>query len=171
MIRKGVVLVIVQKKIAGLSEESLRRFVSRSRRIVGLKGHVNVLITTNSAMRSLNSRFRGKNKATDVLSFPVPLNQNGSARALLAGELAISGEIAAENAARLGHTPASEVKVLVLHGILHLAGYDHERDNGKMARKEANLRQTLNLPLALIERSGSRQRPNAMRRKIGRRTR
>ncbi len=125
--------------------------MARARRVAGLRGRVNVLVTTNSAMRSLNSQFRGKNKPTDVLSFP-SLSANRIPTAL-AGELAISAEIAAANAARLGHPPAAEVKVLVLHGILHLAGYDHERDNGSMARKEAKLRRALNLPLALIERA------------------
>ena len=64
-------------------------------------------------------------------------------------------DIAAQNAAQLGHSVALEIKVLVLHGILHLAGFDHERDNGEMARKEAKLRQALNLPVALIERNSS----------------
>ena len=102
-------------------------------------------------MRSLNSQFRGKNKPTDVLSFPAVLGRRNHTR--LAGELAISAEIAVQNAAALGHSPAAEVKVLVLHGILHLAGYDHEGDNGSMARKEAKLRRALNLPVALIERT------------------
>jgi probable rRNA maturation factor len=100
-------------------------------------------------MRSLNSRFRGKDKATDVLSFPAGLGVGGR----LAGEIAISAEIAAQNAARLGHTPALEIKVLALHGVLHLAGFDHERDNGQMARKEVQVREKLRLPCTLIERS------------------
>jgi probable rRNA maturation factor len=69
-----------------------------------------------------------------------------------AGEVAISADIALQNALRLGHSAALEVKVLVLHGILHLAGFDHERDNGEMARKEAKLRRTLRLPVGLTER-------------------
>jgi probable rRNA maturation factor len=149
--RKVRRLVIVQKRVAGVRAETLRRFVARARKAAGLRGQVNVLITTDSAMRSLNSQFRGKNKATDVLSFP-PLSAKRN-QARVAGELAISAEIAAQNALALGHSPAAEVKVLVLHGILHLAGYDHERDNGSMARKEAKLRRVLNLPVALIERS------------------
>ena len=154
--------MIVHKKVRGVSAESLGRFVARARRIAGLRGLVNVLITTNARMRSLNSQFRGKNKSTDVLSFPDSSGQRTSTS--LAGELAISAEIATENALRLGHTPASEVKVLVLHGILHLAGYDHERDNGSMARKEAKLRRALNLPLALIERNRSAKTPRKSRR-------
>ena len=148
-------LVIIQKKVAGLSAESLQRFLVRARRATGLTGKVNILVTTNPAMRSLNSQFRGKNKATDVLSFPTSIDKASAEK--LAGELAISAEIAIQSAVALGHSPAAEVKVLVLHGLLHLAGYDHERDNGAMARKEAELRRSLHLPAALIERSRSSQ--------------
>ena len=74
----------------------------------------------------------------------------------LAGDIAISAEIAAQNARHLGHSAAQEIKILVLHGILHLAGYDHESDRGTMARKEVRLRKSLGLPSGLIERSGLR---------------
>lgn len=105
-------------------------------------------------MRCLNRQFRAKDLPTDVLSFPSPsLPPNKPAPT--AGDIAISVEIAAQNAGKLGHSTAEEVKILVLHGILHLAGFDHERDNGEMARKEARLRRTLGLPLALIERNKS----------------
>jgi probable rRNA maturation factor len=158
-------LVIVEKKVAGLSAESLQRFVLRARRAAGVRGRVNVLITDGPAMRSLNLQFRSKNKATDVLSFPAASSTRSPTT--LAGELAICAEIAALNAVRLGHSPAAEVKVLVLHGILHLAGYDHERDNGAMARKEAKLRRALNLPVALIERSHLRSKPRRTARRAG----
>ena len=103
-------------------------------------------------MRSLNLKFRGKDKATDVLSFPASQDDPPQS---FAGELAISAQIALRNAVQLGHSPAEEVKILVLHGVLHLAGYDHERDNGAMARKEVNLRRALRLPLSLIERNSA----------------
>lgn len=77
----------------------------------------------------------------------------------LAGEIAISADIALQNAVRLGHSPAEEIKILTLHGILHLAGMDHERDNGQMASKEATFRRTLGLPAALIERTRSAPLP------------
>jgi len=70
-----------------------------------------------------------------------------------AGDVAISAEIARQNARRLGHTAAEEIKILVLHGMLHLAGYDHELDNGEMEREEARLRKSLGLPVGLIERN------------------
>lgn len=151
-------MVILQKRVVGLTERTLSRFVTRVRREVGLKGMADVLITSNAEMKALNRRFRGKDKPTDVLSFPAAADSLGKE---FAGEIAISAEIAAQNAQALGHTPAEEVKVLVLHGILHLKGYDHEVDQGRMAKHENNLRARLRLPSGLIERSvttGSRSK-------------
>lgn len=146
-------MVILQKKVVGLNEGALDRFVSRARKAAGLRGQVNVMVTSSAAMRSLNRKFRSLNKATDVLSFPSESATAESRKKInLAGDVAISVDIALENAARLGHSVAEEIKILALHGILHLAGLDHERDNGEMARKEATLRRTLGLPAALIER-------------------
>jgi len=143
--------VILQKKVAGLSKSALERFIARARAAAGMRGRVNVLVTSSIAVRALNREFRHQNKATDVLSFPAaPAKSNG--KVLLTGEIAISADIALQNAVRLGHTPAQEVKILTLHGILHLAGFDHERDNGEMARKEYDLRRALRLPGGLIER-------------------
>lgn len=149
-------MVILQKKVAGLSESALNRFVLRARRAAGLRGRVNVLVAGSAAVRSLNRQFRGKNKATDVLSFPFSSPSGGPRNKVgLVGEIAISADIAVQNAVRLGHSPAQEIRILTLHGILHLAGMDHERDNGEMARKEATFRRTLKLPAALIERTES----------------
>lgn len=144
-------MVIIQKRVAGLTELALARFVARARQAAA-KGFVNVLLTTSAEMKSLNRRFRGKDRPTDVLAFPGDAAQKQSA-----GEIAISAEIATKNARDLGHSPAEEVKILVLHGILHLRGYDHECDNGKMARREKQLRAKLHLPLGLIERTDARK--------------
>jgi probable rRNA maturation factor len=159
-------LVILQKSVAGVSAAALNRFVLRARKAAGLAGTVNVLVTSSAAMHSLNSRFRNKDKPTDVLSFPS--NSSGAPGNSFAGEIAVSGDIAKQNSARLGHSAALEVKILVLHGILHLAGFDHERDNGEMARKEASLRQALRLPSALIERSDPPRAHSAPRRRRSR---
>jgi probable rRNA maturation factor len=140
--------IILKKKVAGLDEARLVEFVVRATRTVGLRGTVTVLITGNSEIRSLNSRFRDKNSSTDVLSFPAP----GFARGF-SGDVVVSVDMAARNARRLGHSVADEIRVLVLHGILHLAGYDHESDQGQMAGKEERLRTRLGLPAGLIERS------------------
>jgi probable rRNA maturation factor len=108
---------------------------------------VDVLIANNPEMRRLNREFRHKDTATDVISFPAA--NNGHA---LQGDIAISAEITVENARRLGHSVDDELKILILHGMLHLAGYDHETDKGKMAKLEAQLRHELDLPGSLIGR-------------------
>ena len=138
----------MQKRVPGVTEAALERFVVRAKKKVGLSGAVSVLITSSREMRELNYRFRRKNEATDVLSFP-------ALRGVVtrfAGDVAISAEIASANAKRLGHSAAEEVKILVLHGVLHLSGYDHERDHGEMARTEVSLRKEMRLPAGLIER-------------------
>src|SRR5215470_2249556 len=153
-------MVILHKPVAGLNERSLERFVARAKRAAGLRGAVTVLVTTSTEVRSLNHRFRGKDKPTDVLSFPAEMMWHGR----FAGDVAISADIAAKNARRLGHSPAAEVKVLALHGLLHLAGYDHEADNGTMAKREGRLRKQLGLPVALIERESGQPSRSARRR-------
>jgi probable rRNA maturation factor len=140
-------MVILRKTVSGLTREKMELFLRRAKRAVKLRGDVNVLITSSADLQSLNRRFRGKDKPTDVLSFPSLPEQPK-----FAGDIAISAPIAAENARRLKHSTADEIKVLILHGLLHLAGCDHERDNGAMARREALLRTKLSLPVALIER-------------------
>jgi probable rRNA maturation factor len=158
--RNCEIVVIFQKQVADLTRLALARFLARARRATGLKSNVDVLVTTNARMKSLNRRFRGKSHPTDVLSFPAE-----PARKHFAGEIAISAEIATRSALALGHSPAAEVKILVLHGILHLRGYDHECDNGQMARREKQLRAQLHLPLGLIERAmterASTERPSS----------
>jgi probable rRNA maturation factor len=135
--------------VAGLSDTALAKFVARASRASKLAGAVNVLVTGSAELRLLNRRFRGKDQPTDVLSFPpAPEFENG-----LAGDIAISADIAKQNALRLGHSAAQEIKILALHGVLHLVGYDHETDEGAMAGRETKLRRSLGLPLGLIERN------------------
>lgn len=143
-------MVIIHKAVKGVTPAALARFVTRARQAARASGEVNVLLTSSGAMRGLNRSFRGLDKPTDVLSFPAIA---GTPK--LAGDIAISADIAAANARRYGHSPAQEVKILALHGILHLAGYDHERDQGEMARSEDRLRLALGLADGLIRRSGS----------------
>jgi len=146
-------VIIFDKPVRGLSQAALARFVSRAQRTAGLRGQVNVWVTANRKLRGLNRQFRGKDEPTDVLSFP-RLDQS----AKLAGDIAISVDMARHNAHLLGHRLAEEIKILALHGLLHLAGYNHERDDGKMAREEYRLRKSLALPAALLERSGGSTR-------------
>lgn len=149
------------------SARVLTRFLLEAQAAVKLRGEVSVLLTTDKAIRRLNRQFRGKDKATDVLSFPslthVSKTGRGKQRAgngapttrvpQIAGDLAVSVETARKQAAALGHALAIEIKVLMLHGLLHLAGYDHETDEGEMARREESLRAKLRLPHGLIERT------------------
>ena len=145
-------MVTVKKRVPGMSEASLAKFLVRARHAARLKGKVSVLVTGSQELQKLNRQFRGKDKATDVLSFPAPPEAADG----LAGDVAISADIAAENAQRLRHEAADEIKILLLHGVLHLAGYDHEHDDGEMARKEQRLRKVLGLPIGLIERTAGR---------------
>ena len=140
-------MIIFGKPVAGLHATALARFTARAQRAIGVRGEVNVLVSSNEELQALNSRFRGKRRPTDVLSFPAMSRAGG-----IAGDLAVSADLAAANAKRLGHATAEEVKILIVHGLLHLAGYDHEHDQGEMARQELRLRQQLGLPGGLIER-------------------
>jgi len=142
-----------QKYLRLPSARTLSRFLSEAQAAVRLKGQVTVLLTTDAAIRKLNRQFRGKNKATDVLSFPSEGPFPGSPAEAIAGDIAISVTTALGQAADHGHSLSTEIKVLILHGLLHLAGYDHEADSGQMARRERLLRGKLGLPQGLIERA------------------
>ena len=139
----------MKKNVPGLTSGTLERFVRSACRAVKLRGAVSVLLTSSREMQTLNRRFLGKDGPTDVLSFPA---EPGSGPRV-AGDLAISVDIAAKSAKQLGHAVREEVKILVLHGVLHLAGYDHETDGGRMAKKEDRLRRALKLPGGLILRT------------------
>ena len=145
-------MVILKRKLEGVSSETLARFAVRARRAARLRGEVEILVAGDRELRALNRRFCRQDRPTDVLSFPAA-DHNG-----LAGDIAISATTARRNARRFGHPLADELKVLILHGILHLAGYDHEHDRGEMARREEHLRRALGLPMALIGRSHGRER-------------
>lgn len=136
-------------KSPALSKPSLSRFANSARRAVNLSAEVDILLSTDAELKRLNRAFRGKNKPTDVLSFPAPpeISQQH------AGDLAISIETAARQAKAFGHSLAGELRILILHGLLHLTGMDHETDEGQMAAREAGLRRQLRLPATLIERA------------------
>jgi probable rRNA maturation factor len=137
-----------------------------AQKAVGLEGEVQVLLADDATLKRLNRTFRGKNKATDVLSFPAGATTVffGEPDApALAGDLAISLETAARQAASFRHSLRDEVRVLMLHGVLHLAGFDHEEDSGEMAAREAELRRKLGLATGLIARTKA-----AARKRVGR---
>ncbi len=133
-----------------LSRGGLSRYLHTAQAAVGLRGEVDVLLAGDRTLRRLNREWRGKDKATDVLSFPAPAQLVG----LHAGDLAVSLDTAARQALEQGHTLRDELRVLLLHGLLHLAGMDHEADAGEMAEREAELRKRLRLRRGLIARAG-----------------
>ena len=119
------------------------------------RGEVTVAILPDAHVKALNKQFRGINQKTDVLSFPAGQGPRAGGRGQrhCLGEIAISRGIARKQAGILGHSMRIEIRVLALHGLLHLLGYDHQVDGGRMARIEGRLRRKAKLPLGLIARS------------------
>jgi probable rRNA maturation factor len=133
-----------------LQEAVLARFLSSVRRELKLsRREVTVCFVDDREIARLNRKFRGKPKPTDVLSFPA--NGTGASDfshaddAKVLGDVAISPQAARRNAKLFGRTLDEEIRILILHGVLHLAGYDHEIDDGEMERIEMRLRKKLKL--------------------------
>jgi probable rRNA maturation factor len=150
-------VILERRKSKDLSRLALARFANKARHSAGLSGDINILLTGDREMQRLNLQFRHKDRPTDVLSFPSALPGE-------AGDIAISLQTARTQAAAMGHDLLTEVKVLILHGMLHLAGYDHEKDSGRMNRLEQKLRAELRLPAGLIERNSPTPRNHGKRR-------
>lgn len=125
---------------------ALNAFARRAQRAAGVRGYVDVLLASDAEISELNQQYRGKKQTTDVLSFAAPGPEGG-------GDIAISTHRAEQQAREFSHEPSAEVKVLILHGMLHLAGFDHEHDRGEMAREEERLREQLGLENSLIMRA------------------
>jgi probable rRNA maturation factor len=155
-------LIITHKSFPHINKLSLARFAARARRELKL-GSVNILLTDDREVRDLNRTFRKKDKPTDVLSFPA-IPETGDE---FAGDIAISVEYAAHSAQRFELELQQELKILILHGLIHLSGHDHEIDNGEMARIESRLRRQLGLPAGLIARSEDVNSHGSSRPKIG----
>jgi probable rRNA maturation factor len=139
------------------------------------RGEVAIALLTDARVRTLNQQYRRKNTPTDVLSFPdgdrsVPTNTSQSVRpgpriphpesrlrSPHLGDIVIATGVARRQAREAGHSYATELRVLALHGLLHLLGYDHDspHDAGRMARAEARLRRKSGLTAGLIERTGT----------------
>ena len=126
------------------------------------RGEVTVALVSDARIRSLNRRYRKTNAVTDVLSFPAATSVRSEERSApdvpqlpLLGDLAIATGVARRQAKAAGHSFQTELRVLALHGLLHLLGYDHHdrSDNGRMARTEARLRRRGGLRAGLIERA------------------
>ena len=132
-----------QVKASQLDRRALRQFAGMLTREFGNGRSFCCLITDDAELRRLNREFRNKDQATDVLSFP-------SDHSL--GDIAISLDRAREQASALRHSTDQELQILMLHGLLHLTGLDHEKDRGEMAAVEQRWRKHFGLPAGLIER-------------------
>jgi probable rRNA maturation factor len=126
------------------------------------RGEVALALVSDARMRALNRAYRGMDYATDVLSFPADLADVDVEPFL--GDIVIAAGVATRQARTAGHSVQTELKVLALHGLLHLLGYDHETDNGEMARTEARLRRKAGLVDGLIERTADSRLPSRSRR-------
>ena|ERR1700749_4312382 len=126
--------------------ERWRAFTAKALKVVPSKGAgVTVAFVSDRAMRELNRRWRGKRETTDVLSFPSGQDEFERAEGLSLGDVIISAEQAARQAAEHGLDFDGEVAQLILNGLLHLCGYDHERDGGEMNALELKLRRRLGI--------------------------
>lgn len=141
-------LVVFGRVPSRLKRRTVREAAARLRAEVAQGREFVVLITGDEELRRLNRTFRNKDETTDVLSFPT------AEGAMEWGEIAISAGRAKEQAEARGHELEQEITILMLHGLLHLMGFDHETDRGEMKRAESKWRRKLNLPTGLIERAG-----------------
>ncbi len=110
--------------------------------------NIELILTNDKEIKEMNKQFRNKDKATDVLSFPLE-----EMPGMPLGSIVISIDTAKKGGKEYGHSVEDEIKLLFLHGLLHLLGYDHETDKGEMRKKEEEIIKKLNLPLSLIVRS------------------
>lgn len=138
-------LITFRRSPATLDVSSIESFAETLRTRVARGREFHCLITGDAELRLLNRTYRSNDYATDVLSFP------GEGSYL--GDIAISLARARAQARQYGHAIEDEVRILMLHGVLHLKGMDHESDSGEMARAELRWRKKLGLPGGLIERA------------------
>jgi probable rRNA maturation factor len=129
------VVLLNRQRRRRVSVARVRRVLRGAARQLRVSGEVALVLAGDRTLHRLNRDYRGKDKPTDVLSFP------GEEAGL--GDIVISVETAERNARRLGRTLPQEIDVLALHGFLHVLGYDHEKDDGTMDRLEQRLRRKL----------------------------
>jgi probable rRNA maturation factor len=139
-------LITYRRKPASLDAKSLESFAELLRAQVARGRSFHCRISNDAELQALNAQFRRKDYPTDVLSFPL----DGAQQTL--GDIAISLDRARAQAREWGHSLDGELRILLLHGLLHLTGLDHESDSGQMKRTEMRWRKKLALPVGLIER-------------------
>jgi probable rRNA maturation factor len=156
-------MVLNRQRRVPVPVDDLERFLARARRALRLPtDSLTVCLVTDGEIARWNRAYRGKPRPTDVLSFRAEGGGNGSAHngrrrrssasfassrspASYLGDIAIAPAVARRNARRFGRTFDDEMRILILHGMLHLMGYDHETDTGQMDRREKRLRRALGL--------------------------
>ena len=138
--------IINRQRGRKINAKHWREFGEQALQAIGTKKpDASIVFVADEAIKKLNRQFRGKNYATDVLSFPSEAEAFEVDQQKHLGEVVISVERAAAQARGNGLSFSNEVKQLILHGLLHLSGYDHETDNGEMNRLELRLRKQLGI--------------------------
>ena len=141
-----MVEVINRQRYRKIDVPAWREFAEQaSQAIDSTQQSATIVFVSDNVIKKLNQQFRGQNYATDVLSFPTKAEDFESDNQSHLGEVVISVERAAAQAKENGLTFSNEVRQLILHGLLHLSGYDHETDNGEMNRLELRLRRKLEI--------------------------
>ncbi|MBD0326277.1 MAG: rRNA maturation RNase YbeY [Pyrinomonadaceae bacterium] len=141
-----IIEVVNRQRKVQVDCERWRAFAAKALEVVPAKGAgVTVAFISDRAMRELNGRWRGKGGTTDVLSFLAVQDEFEKAEGLRLGDVVISVEQATRQAAEHGLEFEEEIAQLILHGLLHLCGYDHETDDGEMNRLEVRLRRRLGI--------------------------
>jgi len=151
---RSVAAIENHQRVVRVQVRPLELFLQRVKNELGLRGDcVAVRLIRDGEMARLNGKYRGKRRATDVLSFPAEAQskpvlratRKRKGRSAFLGDIAISPVVAQRNARLLGRGLPEELQVLILHGVLHLLGYDHEADRGEMERVEMRLRRRLGI--------------------------
>ena len=138
--------IINRQRRRAIDVKLWREFAAKVLKVAPANGAgVTIVFVSDRAMRELNWRWRGKRGTTDVLSFPAGQEEFEKGEGLSLGDVVVSVEQAARQAAEHGLDFEGEVRQLILHGLLHLCGYDHERDGGEMNALELRLRRRLGI--------------------------
>jgi len=156
-------MILNRQRAVRVAQRPLELFLARVRRELGLtEADLTICFVSDAEIARMNQAFRKKKGPTDVLSFPtierhrpailrkprslrIQHKSPDSRVPSFLGDIAIAPSVARRNAKKLGRTLPSELQILILHGVLHLLGYDHETDRGQMDRVEARLRRKLGL--------------------------
>lgn len=128
------VSITSRRRLPGVRAADVRRDAARMLRILGVDGELSIALIGDAEMHALNRDWRGKDRPTDVLAFALREGEDAALHPEVLGDVVISLDTAARQAAARGATPADEVRVLLAHGILHLLGYDHERSPAEARR-------------------------------------